>query len=168
MRRSRNNTTQISRGGVICTSPIDIKVAVVSYFSNLFRKADSIKASMGPEGFNTLSSAQFCEMGQNITMVEVRQAMWNCECRRLKGTGSWWIHIYPLQESVVVDHRGRNFWYDYRILLRHGKLLKGINTSHVALIQKSKATNYSFSECIPISLVHGFYKIIGKCYPPGW
>jgi hypothetical protein len=88
MRRSRNNTTQISRGGVICTSPIDIKVAVVSYFSNLFRKADSIRASMGPEGFNTLSSAQFCEMGQNITMVEVRQAMWNCECRRLKGTGS--------------------------------------------------------------------------------
>jgi hypothetical protein len=50
---------------------------------------------------------------------------------------------------------------------RHGKLLKGIKTSHVALIQKSKATNYRFSEYIPISLVHGFYKIIGKCYPPG-
>jgi hypothetical protein len=44
---------------------------------------------------------------------------------------------------------------------KRGKLLKGINTSYIALIPKV-AGNSSFNDYRPISLLNGLYKIIAK------
>ena len=44
---------------------------------------------------------------------------------------------------------------------KRGKLLKGINTSYIALIPKV-ASSSSFNDYRPISLLNGLYKIIAN------
>jgi hypothetical protein len=64
--------TQIRHHGVTYNTPTDIKATAVSYFSDLFKKGDSVRAIMGYEGFDTLTSKQVCELEKDFIKEQKR------------------------------------------------------------------------------------------------
>jgi len=68
----------------IYTSPTDIKEAATSYFSSLFTNDTTERAIMEPLGLSKLSTQQAQHLEQEVTIEEVKQAIWSCDGTKLE------------------------------------------------------------------------------------
>ena len=150
MRSSQNNIIKICHDGVTCNNRTDVNATVVSYFSDLFNKAEWDRARMGPEGLKTLSSLQIRELQQDITMDGVRQAVRDCDGSKAPRSDGFTFTFY--KKALLLA--GEDIFDMVTEFFKNEKLPNGINTTNAKLVPNK------FSDYRSLSLVRGLYKIV--------
>ena len=90
-------------------------------------------------------------------MEEVKQAVWDCDGSKAPGPDGFTFSFYKKVWNII----NSEVFMLVKSFFRTGKLPKGISSSFVTLIPKSKGPS-RFSHFRPISLIHGLYKIVAK------
>jgi len=112
---------------------------------------------MGNVGFMKLSENHATWLERDVTIEEVHLAIFSSEGSKALSPDGFNFKFY------------KKFWelmkHDLFTMVleffKRGKLLKGINTSYIALIPKVAGSS-SFNDYRPISLLNGLYKIAGR------
>ncbi|GKV42979.1 hypothetical protein SLEP1_g50328 [Rubroshorea leprosula] len=156
-RRRRNEIVSIQVGDKVTDQVNEIKEEVANYFEKIFSEdrwqrphLDGIAFKMISEDENSLLLAPFSE-------EEVKQAVWNCDCSKAPGPDGFnFRFVREMWEEIKDDMMG--YVEDF---YKHGKLVKGINSSFIVLIPKV-INPQKIEEFRPISLIGVMYKVIAK------
>ncbi|GKV32323.1 hypothetical protein SLEP1_g40939 [Rubroshorea leprosula] len=135
----------------------EIKEEVANYFEKVFSEdrwqrphLDGIAFKMFSEDENSLLLAPFSE-------EEIKQAVWSCDCSKAPGLDGFnFRFIREMWEEIKDDMMG--YVEDF---YKHGKLVRGINSSFIVLIPKV-INPQKIEEFRPISLIGVMYKVIAK------
>jgi hypothetical protein len=157
LRKGRNYISKIDHNGSHLVSPNDIKEGAVNFFSSLFRKPTCKRIEMGGSGFSKISEAKSIWLERPPSMEEVKQAVWDCDGSKAPGPDGFTFSFYKKVWNIISSE----VFMLVKSFFRTGKLPKGISSSFVTLIPKSKGPS-RFSHFRPISLIHGLYKIVAK------
>ncbi|GKA06915.1 RNA-directed DNA polymerase, eukaryota, partial [Tanacetum coccineum] len=143
--------------GVWCDVPDQIKKAVVDHFSSRFKECDLNKPCFNSPLFHNLSSSDASYLESNISLNEIKAAVWDCDGSKVPGPDGFNFKFIRAYWEILKN--------DFLICIKHfentGKLAKGCNSSFVAFIPK-KADPLGFSNYRPISLIRCVYKVISK------
>jgi hypothetical protein len=90
-------------------------------------------------------------------LEEVKQAVWDCDGSKAPGPDGFTFSFYKKAWNLISS----DIFVMVKEFFRTGKLPKGIGSSFVTLIPKTKGS-CRFSQFRPISLIHGLYKIVAK------
>ncbi|KAL9659549.1 hypothetical protein QQ045_024356 [Rhodiola kirilowii] len=157
-RTKRNNISSLEVGENRVEEPEQIKNAVCEYFSEVFRKAVSSQWSLEELNFGSLNENQRKLLESAISEEEILEAVKDCDGNKAPGPDGFNINFFKkFWETVKEEVVGfiKEFWLN-------GRLLKGINKTHLALIPKTSSPQ-SLMDYRPISLVNSMYKILAKC-----
>jgi hypothetical protein len=158
--RSRNSITTIRYNGKENTTPEAIKESTVMFFSKIFDDKKSPRAVIGNTGFKSITPELFAWMEQDVTLKEIKQAIWSCDASKALGSDGFILVFFFLNKKAWT-FIGSDVLRLVNEFFKTGRLLKGINTAYVASFNKCKEPT-CFSDYRPISLINGFYKIIAK------
>nr|GEU33183.1 protein CDC73 homolog [Tanacetum cinerariifolium] len=124
---------------------------------NRFDKPDEIRAITHMEYPRRISLDKQSELDGEVSNDEIKRAVWDCGTDKAPGPngftfGFYWRFWYLIDNDVyaAVKH-----------FFIHGKILKGCNSSFIALILKIPDANL-VKDFHPISLIGSLYKIIAK------
>jgi mannosylglycoprotein endo-beta-mannosidase len=90
-------------------------------------------------------------------MEEVKQVMWYCDSSKAPSPDGYNFSFYKKVWNLI----NSNVFVIVKEFFRTSKLPKGISSSFVTLIPKTKGPN-RFSQFHSISLIDGLYKIVAK------
>jgi hypothetical protein len=112
---------------------------------------------MGGSGFSKILEANSIWLERPPSMEEVKKVVWDCDVSKAPGPDGFTFSFYKKVWNII----SLEVFMLVKSFFRTGKLSKGISSSFVTLIPKSKGTS-RFSHFHPISLIHGLYKIVAK------
>jgi len=157
LRNGRNHISKIELNDTFLVSPNDIKEGAVNFFSTLFAKPQCKRIEMGGSGFSKISEAKSVWLERLPSLEEVKQAVWDCDGSKAPGPDGFTFSFYKKTWNLISS----DIFMMVIEFFRTGKLPKGIGSSFVTLIPKTKGS-CRFSQFRPISLIHGLYKIVAK------
>ena len=112
---------------------------------------------MGGSGFSKISEAKSIWPERPPSMEEVKQVVWDCDGSKAPGPDGFTFSFYKKVWNIISSE----VFMLVKSFFRTSKLPKGISSSFVTLIPKSKGPS-RFSHFRSISLIHGLYKIVTK------
>lgn len=160
-RRKGNEISGFQFGDTWVDNVDEVKKGVKEAFQSHFRNPGGPKPTL-PYGFiqkqiseevNLMLCAPFSE-------GKVKQAIWSCEGDKSPGPDGFNFSFFKDYWEIVKSDVMR-FLMEFH---RNGKLVRGINASHIVLIPK-KPDPLSLSDFRPISLIGSIYKILAKLLP---
>jgi len=141
--------------GVLVEGVDNVRNAVYNHFSTHFQRRPLQRPCMDSLAFRSLSTGEGAALTRPFSVDEVRRAVWDCENYKSPdpdGINFGFIKEFwdTLKEDVM------RFLGEFH---RNGKLVRGINSTFIALIPK-----VDNPQCLhdfrPISLVGSLYKIL--------
>ncbi|GKD03684.1 cysteine-rich receptor-like protein kinase [Tanacetum coccineum] len=151
------NIKGIHVDGIWCESPDLIKEAVVRHFSSRFQEDNRSRPTFNSSLFRRVSVTDVNLLEANITMEEIKSAVWDCDGSKAPGPDGFNFKFIKSYWEIVK--------YDFLDCVKYfeatGKLANGCNPSFIVLIPK-KADPLGFSDYRPISLIGCVYKVISK------
>ncbi|GJR49569.1 RNA-directed DNA polymerase, eukaryota [Tanacetum coccineum] len=154
--------TQIAIRGVMVEgkwvdTPDKVKKEFLLHFKNRFQKPKNVRPIINLMFPRQLSATQQMDLEVDISMEEIKKAVWDCGIDKSSGPDGFTFGFYRrfwglIEHDVVIA---------VKEFFRVGKIPKGVNSSFIALIPKIKEANM-VKDFRPISLIGSFYKIIAK------
>jgi mannosylglycoprotein endo-beta-mannosidase len=123
----------------------------------LFAKPKYIRIEIGHSGFNTILEASSVWLEKPHSIEEVKQVAWDSDGSKAPGPDGYAFSLY----KKVLDLISSDVFMMVQEFFRTGRFPKGISSSFVTLIIKTKEPNRFFQFC-PISSIHELYKIVAK------
>ncbi|MCH80227.1 cysteine-rich receptor-like protein kinase [Trifolium medium] len=156
-RRRLNDIHCIEKEGVLIEDMKDIKKEIFNHFKAQFQKKGLKRPKMENFSFKKIDEAESNMLVEKFTEEEIKQAVWDCENMKSPGPdGVSFGFIKDFWEDVKGDIF--RFMTEFH---EKGKLVKGINSTFIALIPK-KDNPSKLNDFRPISLVGCAYKILSK------
>ncbi|GKD49995.1 RNA-directed DNA polymerase, eukaryota [Tanacetum coccineum] len=156
-KRSQLNIRGILVDGTWVDNPQRVKNEFLHHFSKRFDKPAANRASLVMNFSKILSCDQQVELELEVSKDEVKRAVWDCGTDKAPGpdgfTFGFYRRFWKVIENDVFDAVNHFFTY--------GDILKGCNSSFIALIPKIPDANV-VKDFRPISLIGSLYKIIAK------
>ncbi|XP_024964745.1 uncharacterized protein LOC112505032 [Cynara cardunculus var. scolymus] len=122
-----------------------------------FRSRSVIRPPFLCNNFKHLSLEQVSSLESNISLEEVKKAIWDCGSDKAPGPDGFSFAFFRSQWDVIKD----DLYRTVKFFESTASIDDGCNTSFIMLIPKSESS-CSFSEYRPISLINCFCKIIAK------
>lgn len=94
---------------------------------------------------------------RSFSEEEIKEAVWDCDNSKSPGPDGFGMEFYKHSRDIIKDDLSR-FFAEFHA---NGKLVRGSNSSFVALIPK-KEGGRSLIHYRPISLISSTYKILAK------
>jgi len=123
----------------------------------LFAKPKCIRIEIGHSGFNTILEASSVWLEKPHSIEEVKQVAWDSDGSKAPGPDGYAFSLY----KKVLDLISSDVFMMVQEFFRTGRFPKGISSSFVTLIIKTKEPSRFFQFC-PISSIHELYKIVAK------
>nr|GEY05385.1 RNA-directed DNA polymerase, eukaryota [Tanacetum cinerariifolium] len=147
----------IKSEGQWLTDPHKIKDAFHSFFESKFKEGDVSRIENRSLFYKSLNDEQNTFLISNVQESEIRAAIWDRGSKKSPGPDGFTFAFYKkIWDSIKGDIT--TFVYEF---FKTGIILKGCNTSFIALIPKI-SNSMVVSDFRPISLIGAQYKIIAK------
>nr|GEX06005.1 RNA-directed DNA polymerase, eukaryota [Tanacetum cinerariifolium] len=155
--RNQSNIRGIMADGVWEVQPNAVKREYLKHFQDRFAKPMERQAIIDMCYPNTITGEQRADLEREVTIEEIKTAVWNCGIDKSPGldgfTFDFYLHFCSIIDTdvhVAVIH-----------FFKHGDIPGGCNSSFIALIPKISDANM-VKDFRPISLISSIYKIIAK------
>ncbi|GLU05147.1 hypothetical protein SLE2022_222630 [Rubroshorea leprosula] len=156
-RRAQNGIDGILGENGWVEEPDVVKEEAVKYFSNLFRGEKWRRPVLGGIQFRRISTIQREWLERPFTIEEIEEGLRSCDGSKAPGPDGFNFNFIKFAWSTMKDDFV-NFLQEFH---RHGRLVKGLNSSFLTLIPK-KLNPVQFKEYRPISLIGCLYKLLAK------
>nr|GEU38332.1 putative RNA-directed DNA polymerase, eukaryota, reverse transcriptase zinc-binding domain protein [Tanacetum cinerariifolium] len=137
--------------------PDQVKREFVHHFSSRFDKPFVKRACIDMCYPNLLTIEQHEDLERNVSKEELKRAVWDCGTDKSPGpdgfTFGFFCHFWSTIKADVFEA--------VKYFFTNGDILKGCNSSFIALIPKIPDVNI-VKDFRPISLIGSVYKIIAK------
>ncbi|GLT33516.1 hypothetical protein SLA2020_080980 [Shorea laevis] len=134
-----------------------VKEEAVKYFSKLFRGEKWRRPVLEGIQFRKISEVQREWLERPFIVEEIEEGLRSCDGSKAPGSDGFNFNFIKFAWSTMKDDFV-NFLLEFH---RHGRLVKGLNSSFLALIPK-KLNPVQFREYRPISLIGCLYKLLAK------
>ncbi|GKV48452.1 hypothetical protein SLEP1_g55265 [Rubroshorea leprosula] len=153
----RNEINSIQIRGDQCRGVNDIKEGVMNYFKGLFSEEEWQRPKLDGISFKQLDEADNDFLTATFSEEDIKNAVWDCDSFKSPGPDGFnFRFIKAMWEEIKQDVIG--FVQEFH---EHGKLVRGSNSSFIALIPKVE-NPYRIEDYRPISLIGVMYKILAK------
>ncbi|GJZ87098.1 RNA-directed DNA polymerase, eukaryota [Tanacetum coccineum] len=156
-KRIQMNIRGVMVDGVWQDKPRDVKREFYNHFRHRFDKPPEQRATVDMLFPNSLSPDQQVELECEVTLEELKRAVWDCGSEKSPGPDGFsfgfYRHFWAVIENDVFKAVKHFFMY--------ADIPKGCNSSFIALIPKIPDANL-VKDFRPISLIGSIYKIIAK------
>ncbi|GKA98526.1 RNA-directed DNA polymerase, eukaryota [Tanacetum coccineum] len=156
-KRNQSNIRGIMADGVWEVQPNAVKREFLKHFQDRFAKPMECRAIIDMCYPNTITGEQRADLEREVTIEEIKTAVWNCGIDKSPGpdgfTFDFYRHFWPIIDTDV--HAAVIHFF------KHGDIPGGCNSSFIALIPKIPDANM-VKDFRPISLIGSIYKIIAK------
>lgn len=153
----KNRIHGLTIDGEWSSDPLAIKSETHKFFANKFREKWPVRPKLISTLFKKLTPDQNHMIESNISLEEIKQAVWNCGSEKAPGPDGFTMKFFKDKWDFVKGDLAR--------LVKHfemfGRLEKGCNSSFIVLIPKISDPLH-LNEFRPISLIGCLYKIIAK------
>lgn len=154
---ARHSIKGISQNGEWCVDPSNIKNAGLKHFADRFKEPNNDRPKFKSNRFKKLDSTEASYLESEITMDEIRAAVWNCSGNKSPGPDGFnFKFIKRYWDIFKID-----FFNCIKYFEISGSITRGCNPSFIALIPKVKDP-IDWSDYRPISLIGCVYKIFSK------
>ncbi|GKV12577.1 hypothetical protein SLEP1_g23703 [Rubroshorea leprosula] len=156
-RRAQNNIAGLMREGEWIEDPETVKDEIVKYFRNLF-KGDPWNRPK-PEGikFQKISEAKKEWLERPFSIEEIEEGLRSCDGSKAPGPDGYNFNFLKFAWQCIKE----DFISFFSEFHRNGKLVRGLNSSFLALVPK-KLNAANLKEYRPISLLGCVYKLLAK------
>ncbi|GKV21745.1 hypothetical protein SLEP1_g31697 [Rubroshorea leprosula] len=156
-RRAQNAISGILGEDGWVEEPSRVKEEAVRYFSQLFQNEQWKRPVLGGIHFNRISAAQREWLERPFSVEEIEEGLQSCDGAKAPGPDGYNFNFIKFAWSTLKEDFVK-FLCEFH---QHGRLVKGLNSSFLALIPK-KANPVHFKEYRPISLIGCLYKLLAK------
>ncbi|GKV15237.1 hypothetical protein SLEP1_g26035 [Rubroshorea leprosula] len=156
-RRAQNAISGILGEDGWVEEPSRVKEEAVRYFSQLFQNEQWKRPVLGGIHFNRISTAQREWLEWPFSVEEIEEGLQSCDGAKAPGPDGYNFNFIKFAWSTLKEDFVK-FFCEFH---QHGRLVKGLNSSFLALIPK-KANPVHFKEYRPISLIGCLYKLLAK------
>ncbi|GKV11786.1 hypothetical protein SLEP1_g23006 [Rubroshorea leprosula] len=154
-RRNEINSIQIM--GDQCRGVNEIKEGVMNYFKGLFSEEEWQRPKLDGISFKQIDKADNDFFMATFSEEDIKNTVWDCDSTKSLGPDGFnFRFIKEMWEEIKQDVIG--FVQEFH---EHGKLVRGSNSSFIALILKVE-NPYRIKDYRPISLIGVMYKILAK------
>ncbi|GKV25593.1 hypothetical protein SLEP1_g35004 [Rubroshorea leprosula] len=154
-RRNEINSIQIK--GDQYRGVNEIKEGVMNYFKGLFSEEEWQRPKLDGVSFKQIDKADNDFLIATFSEEDIKNAVWDCDSSKSPGPDGFnFKFIKAMWEEIKQDVIG--FVQEFH---EHGKLVRGSNSSFIALIPKVE-NPYRIEDYRPISLIGVMYKILAK------
>nr|GEV30093.1 fasciclin-like arabinogalactan protein 2 [Tanacetum cinerariifolium] len=143
--------------GSWCVSPDNIKQAAINHFLGRFKERVAIMPLFRSPLFRKLCVPDVNFLEFDITLAEVKEAVWSCSGSKLHGPDGFNFNFI----KAYWDLLRADFFDCIKNFEATENLSNGCNPSFIALIPKN-SNPLGFSDYRPISLIRCVYKVISK------
>ncbi|GKB01988.1 RNA-directed DNA polymerase, eukaryota [Tanacetum coccineum] len=137
--------------------PNSVKNEFLSHFKERFDSPCSSRLMLEGEFPNKLSADQSIDLESNVTIEEIKRAVWDCGIDKSQGPDGFTFGFYRRYWDTIKNDVADAVSFFFI----SGKFLKGGNFSFIALIPKIQDAKV-VKDYRPISLIGSLYKIIAK------
>ncbi|GKV07275.1 hypothetical protein SLEP1_g19071 [Rubroshorea leprosula] len=155
--KSRANWVRLGGAGGWVEEPEMVKAEAVRYFCQLFQNDQWSRPVMGGIQFHRISAEQREWLERPFSIEEIEEGLHSCDGSKAPGPDGFNFNFIKFAWSSLKDDFV-NFMCEFH---QHGRLVKGLNSSFLALIPK-KLNPLQFKEYRPISLLGCLYKLLAK------
>ncbi|GKC02424.1 RNA-directed DNA polymerase, eukaryota, partial [Tanacetum coccineum] len=139
------------------TDPTLVKDSFYDHFASRFKQPVCSRLKLSMSFPNRLSPDQIGELDMNITMDEIRAAVWDCGENKSPGPDGYTFEFFRRYWNLI----GSDFCSAVECFFEKGSFPRGCNSSFIALIPK--VTDAKFvTDFRPISLISSVYKVVTK------
>ncbi|GKV09904.1 hypothetical protein SLEP1_g21338 [Rubroshorea leprosula] len=156
-RRAQNVISGILGEDGWVEEPEMVKAEAVRYFCQLFQNEKWSRPMMGGIQFRKISAEQREWLERPFSIKEIEEGLHSCDDSKAPGPDGFNFNFIKFAWSTLKDDFV-NFMCEFH---QHGRLVKGLNSSFLALIPK-KLNPLQFTEYRPISLLGCLYKLLAK------
>jgi len=156
-RRQRKSIDKLLVDGVELSDPEEIKIAIRSYFKELYKKKGPSCFDISDLDLPRLSPNEAMMLELPVTEQEIKEALLDCSPSKAPGYDGFNMKCIREVWPIV----GEDFSSYIQQFFQSCKLHPSFNMTWVALIPK-KSGVIAISEYRPISMVGSLYKVIAK------
>ncbi|GLT98273.1 hypothetical protein SLE2022_157850 [Rubroshorea leprosula] len=156
-RRAQNNIAGLMRDGEWIEDPEAVKDEIVKYFRNLFQGDPWNRPK--PEGikFQNISEEKKEWLERPFSVEEIEEGLRSCDGSKAPGPDGYNFNFLKFAWHCIKE----DFISFFSEFHRNGKLVRGLNSSFLALVPK-KLNAANLKEYRPISLIGCVYKLLAK------
>ncbi|GLT33525.1 hypothetical protein SLA2020_081070 [Shorea laevis] len=136
--------------------PKMVKKEVVTYFSKMFQEESWNRPKLHI-GFKRISKEQKEWLERPFTVEEIQEGLQSCEGSKAPGPNKYNFNLFKFMWNSVKE----DFVDFFREFHQNSKLVRGLNSSFLALIPK-KLSPKELTDFRPISLLRCVYKLLAK------
>nr|GEU52957.1 RNA-directed DNA polymerase, eukaryota [Tanacetum cinerariifolium] len=156
-KRNRHAIRGILSEGNWIEDPNSVKNEFFSHFKERFDSPCSSRLMLEGEFPNKLSADQSIDLESNVTIEEIKRAVWDCGIDKSPGPNGFIFGFYRRYWDIIK----KDVADAVSFFFISGNFPKGGNSSFIALIPKMQDAKV-VKDYRPISLIGGLYKIIIK------
>nr|GEY03949.1 RNA-directed DNA polymerase, eukaryota, reverse transcriptase zinc-binding domain protein [Tanacetum cinerariifolium] len=155
----RNNLTirAVLEAGKWIENPDLVKKEFLNHFKNRFGRPNKTMHVLITEFPHQLNFMQRMDMEADVTIEEIKNAVWDCGTDKSPGPGGFSFDFYRRFWSVIQ----KDVVAAVKCFFHYGSIPKGCNSSFIALIPKILDAKM-VKDFRPISRIGSLYKIIAK------
>ncbi|GJZ62655.1 RNA-directed DNA polymerase, eukaryota, partial [Tanacetum coccineum] len=156
-KRNQSNIRGIMVDGVWKDQPNDVKREFLNHFQERFDKPVERRVTIDMSYPRSISGEQRDELEREVTIEEIKTAVWNCGTDKSPGPDGFTFDFYRQFWSTI----DKDVYAAVNHFFINGDIPAGCNSSFIALIPKVPDANL-VKDFRPISLIGSIYKIIAK------
>nr|GFC83164.1 RNA-directed DNA polymerase, eukaryota, reverse transcriptase zinc-binding domain protein [Tanacetum cinerariifolium] len=138
-------------------NPDLVKKEFLNHFKNRFGRPNKTRSVLVTEFSRQLNSMQHMDMEADVTIEEIKNAVWDCGTDKSPRPDGFSFDFYRRFWSVIQ----KDVVAVVKCFFHYGSIPKGCNSSFIALIPKIPDAKM-VKDFRPISLIGSLYKIIAK------
>nr|GEX99873.1 RNA-directed DNA polymerase, eukaryota [Tanacetum cinerariifolium] len=156
-KRNQSNIRGIMVDGVWKEQPNDVKKEFLNHFQERFDKPVERRVTIDMTYPISISGEQRDELEREVTIEEIKMAVWNCGTDKSSGPNGFTFDFYRQFWSTI----DKDVYAAVNHFFINGDIPAGCYSSFIALIPKVLNANL-VKDFRPISLIGSIYKIIAK------
>nr|GEV88236.1 RNA-directed DNA polymerase, eukaryota [Tanacetum cinerariifolium] len=156
-RRSQLAIRGVFVNGDWYTDPSMVKEAFLDHFTARFKQPSCGRLKLNMSFPNRLSFDQVGDLDKNISIDEIRKAVWDCGESKSPGPDGFTFEFFRRYWHFI----GPDFCAAVNCFFDKGRFPRGSNSSFIALIPKVKDAKF-VTDFRPISLIGSVYKVVTK------
>nr|GFA29697.1 RNA-directed DNA polymerase, eukaryota [Tanacetum cinerariifolium] len=156
-RRSQLAIRGVFVNGDWYTDPSVVKEAFLDHFTARFKQPSCSRLKLNMSFPNRLSSDQVGDLDKDISIDEIRKAVWDCGESKSPGLDDFTFEFFRHYWHFI----GPDFYAAVNCFFDKGRFSRGSNLSFNALIPKVIDAKF-VTDFRPISLIDSVYKVVTK------
>ncbi|GLT27742.1 hypothetical protein SLA2020_027180 [Shorea laevis] len=156
-RRAYNNIAGLKCDGAWIDDPDIVKNEIVRYFRSLFQGESWNRPKPGDIKFQQISEEKKDWLERPFSVEEIEEGLRSCDGSTASGPDGYNFNFLKFAWHCIKEDF-INFFSEF---YRNGKLVRGLNSSFIALIPK-KLNAVELKDYRPISLLECVYKLLAK------